>query len=144
MPYICTTPRCGEIDCEQSASQSITLPDKVAPLTHLPPATRTGYAGGMTPPSKLDDPAIAQFAWARYRRLMVWMVFAAFASATVALSILYIRNPGASIHLFIAAAAGIFLSVLLGAALMGLVFLSAGTGHDAAIDDRLERERNEP
>ena len=112
--------------------------------THLPPATRTGYAGGMTPPSKLDDPAIAQFAWARYRRLMVWMVFAAFASATVALSILYIRNPGASIHLFIAAAAGIFLSVLLGAALMGLVFLSAGTGHDAAIDDRLERERNEP
>lgn len=99
---------------------------------------------GMSTRSELDDPAVASFAWARYKRLMRWMAFAAFSSAAVAISILYIRNPGASIHLFIAAAAGVFVSVLLGAALMGLVFLSAGTGHDESIEERLEEERNRP
>jgi hypothetical protein len=33
---------------------------------------------------------------------------------------------------------------MLGAALMGLVFLSSGTGHDESIEDRLEEERNQP
>ena len=94
--------------------------------------------------SELDDPAVASFAWARYKRLMRWMAFAAFTSAAIAITILRLRNPEASIHLFIAAAAGVFISVLLGAALMGLVFLSAGTGHDEAIEDRLEEERNRP
>jgi hypothetical protein len=35
----------------------------------------------------------------------------------------------------IATAAGVGLSVMLGAALMGLVFLSSGSGHDEAIED---------
>lgn len=95
----------------------------------------------MTRYSELDDPDNARFAWARYRRLLRWMASAAAASAGVALVILYRRNPDASIHLFIAAAAGVFATVLLAAALMGLVFLSAGTGHDEAIEDRLEEER---
>lgn len=94
--------------------------------------------------SELDDPAVASFAWARYKRLMRWMAFAALVSVVAALSILYVRNPGASIHLFIAAAGGVFVSVMLGAALMGLVFLSAGTGHDASIEDRLKDEHNRP
>jgi hypothetical protein len=98
----------------------------------------------MTSPSQLDDPAVASHAWARYRRLMRWMAFAAFTSSVIAITILHNRNPDASIHLFIAAAAGVFVSVLLGAALMGLVFLSAGTGHDESIEDRLEDERSRP
>lgn len=98
----------------------------------------------MTKPSQLDDPAVASFAWARYRRLMRWMALAAGLATTIALVILYVRNPDASIHLFIAAAGGVFVTVLLGAALMGLVFLSAGTGHDDAIEDRLEEERQKP
>lgn len=69
---------------------------------------------------------------------MVWMALAAFIATTIALTILRLRNPDASIHLFIAAAAGIFLSVLLGSGLMGLVFLSAQSGHDAAIDNRAD------
>jgi hypothetical protein len=36
------------------------------------------------------------------------------------------------------AALGIFFSVLLAAALMGLVFLSSGSGHDEAINDPFE------
>ena len=38
-------------------------------------------------------------------------------------------------HLFIAAALGIGFSMLLMSALMGLVFLSSGTGHDEAVED---------
>ena len=43
----------------------------------------------------------------------------------------------ASIHYYIAAALGIGFTMLLASALMGLVFLSSGTGHDEAIEDRL-------
>lgn len=68
----------------------------------------------------------------------------AFVATAIALTILRLRNPDASVHLFIAAAGGIFLSVTLGTGLMGLVFLSAGTGHDATIIDRLEEERLRP
>jgi hypothetical protein len=98
----------------------------------------------MTRPSSLDDPIVASYAWARYRRLMLWMALAAAGATTIAIVFLYNRNPDASVHLYIAAAGGVFLSVVLGAALMGLVFLSAGTGHDDAIEDRLEEERNRP
>jgi hypothetical protein len=75
---------------------------------------------------------------------MIWMASVALVATTVAITILRVRNPDASIHLYIAAAAGIFMSVLLGSALMGLVFLSSGTGHDEAIEDRLEEERQAP
>jgi hypothetical protein len=94
----------------------------------------------MTTPSQLDNPDVARHAWRRYRKLMRWMALAAFTTAAIAIALLHWRNPDASIHLYIAAAAGVFASVLLGAGLMGLVFLSAGTGHDAAIDDRLDAE----
>lgn len=105
-------------------------------------AVRHGDA--MVRKSQLDDPRVATHAWARYRRLMAWMALSALAAVITALLFLYSRHPDASIHLFIAAAAGVFVSVMLGAALMGLVFLSAGTGHDEAIEDFLEEERNRP
>ncbi len=74
----------------------------------------------------------AAAAWARYRRLMTWMALAAAVSAVPAL--LYLRLTGGPlpIHMAIAAAAGVGLSVLLGTALMGLVFLSNNSGHDDA------------
>ena len=40
-----------------------------------------------------------------------------------------------SVHFYIATALGIGLAMLLMSALMGLVFLSAGTGHDESVDD---------
>lgn len=98
----------------------------------------------MTLPSNLDDPDVSGYAWRRYRRLMWWMASAASVATVIAIVILHMRNPDASVHLYIAAAGGVFLSVMLGAALMGLVFLSSGTGHDEAIEDRLEEERNKP
>lgn len=91
----------------------------------------------MTRHSPLDDPQNAAHAWARYRRLMKWMFGLTSVTVVVALVFLYLRNGMVSIHLYIATALGVTAAMMLMAALMGLVFLSSGTGHDEAIDDRL-------
>ncbi|MEZ5710083.1 MAG: hypothetical protein R3E02_11920 [Blastomonas sp.] len=94
----------------------------------------------MVRPSSLDDPEYAAFAWARYRRLMTWMACFTLLCVVVALGTLYALHGMVSIHLYLAAALGIAASMLLMSALMGLVFLSSGTGHDEAIEDPLQDE----
>ncbi|MCP9221856.1 hypothetical protein MKP08_03725 [Erythrobacter sp. LQ02-29] len=91
--------------------------------------------------SPLDDPENAAFAWARYRRLLRFMFAVTVAVVGIAMTLIYLRVENLSIHLFIAVGLGITASMMLTGALMGLVFLSNGTGHDASIDDRLEEER---
>ena len=54
----------------------------------------------------------------------------------LAFTLLYRSDGLVSIHLYIAAALGIGFSMLLMSALMGLVFLSSGTGHDETLADR--------
>ncbi len=66
---------------------------------------------------------------------MWWMVLASTISVVAGLAGLYLILGDIPIQMMIATAGGIFFSVLLAAALMGLVFLSSGTGHDDAIDD---------
>jgi preprotein translocase subunit SecG len=91
----------------------------------------------------LSDPDYARFAWGRYRRLMIWMAFAAFSATAIALGILeWTRGPLPLLFLALTAG-GIFLSVMLAAALMGLVFLSSGTGHDASIQDFSEDKNDD-
>jgi Na+/H+-translocating membrane pyrophosphatase len=90
------------------------------------------------PPSQLDDPDYARFAWDRYRKLMRWMVLASLLAVVIGLGGLRLMIGSLPIPMMIAAAGGIFLSVLLCAALMGLVFLSSGSGHDEAIVNPLE------
>ena len=94
----------------------------------------------MIPESPLDDPQLAAFAWARYKRLMRWMGVVTVAVIAVALTLLYLENGFVSIHLYIASALGIGFTMLLMSALMGLVFLSSGTGHDDSIVDPFEEE----
>jgi hypothetical protein len=89
----------------------------------------------MTRPSRLDNPEYAAFAWARYRRLMGWMFLFTLIITGGALYFFWRENGFVSIHFFIAIAAGIIFSVMLMCALMGLVFLSSGTGHDESIED---------
>lgn len=63
-----------------------------------------------------------------------WMV----ASLVIALGILawfYAAYGLVSIHFYIAAALGVGLTVLMTGALMSLVFLSSGTGHDESVRD---------
>lgn len=94
----------------------------------------------MTRPSPLDDPKNAAHAWARYRRLMKWMFALTSTTVAISLAFLYWRNGLVSIHLYIATALGVTAAMMLMAALMGLVFLSSGTGHDEAVDDRFGDE----
>jgi hypothetical protein len=86
-------------------------------------------------PSPLDNSNYADFAWDRYRRLMIWMASGAFVSVLLGLGSLWLILGEIPIHMMIATSLGIFFSVLLAAALMGLVFLSAGSGHDDSIVD---------
>ncbi len=59
---------------------------------------------------------------------------------TVSLSILFYLHGWVSIHMYIATAGGVGFALMLMAALMGLVFLSSGTGHDESIDDPVSKE----
>tara|TARA_R110000824_G_scaffold91931_6_gene223323 strand:- start:112 stop:333 length:222 start_codon:yes stop_codon:yes gene_type:complete len=58
----------------------------------------------------------------------------------VTLSILYYLHGWVSIHMYIATAGGVAFALMLTAALMGLVFLSSGTGHDESIDDPFSKD----
>lgn len=87
------------------------------------------------PPSPLEDPDKAAHAWARYKRLMRFMFAVTLIVVTAALVLLYLQNGMVSVHFFIATGLGIGFAMLLMSALMGLVFLSNGTGHDQSVID---------
>ncbi len=91
----------------------------------------------MASPSPLDDPHNAAHAWARFRQIMRILAFVTFASTTALVGVLWLLYPAASIHFFIAVALGASFTMGLTGTLMGLVFLSNGTGHDEAVDNRL-------
>ena len=84
--------------------------------------------------SSLDDPDYAQFAWARYRRIMKWMLVPATTAALAALAWMHVDGGGLTIPVALATALGVAFTVLMAAALMGLVFLSSGSGHDDDVD----------
>ena len=92
----------------------------------------------MIPRSPLDDPRLAGFAWARFKRLMKLMGTITLVVMLAAVALLYRSNGFVSVHFYIATALGIGAAMLLTSALMGLVFLSSGTGHDDAIIDPLK------
>jgi len=98
----------------------------------------TAQGTRVIPRSPLDDPRLASFAWARFRRLMRFMVLVTLTVIVIAVALLYRSNGLVSIHLYIATALGIGFAMLLMSALMGLVFLSSGTGHDDSIIDPFE------
>lgn len=91
-------------------------------------------------PSPLDDPDNAAFAWARYRRLMQIVGGVTLVVVIASLVGLRLTIADASIHFYIATALGVTFTMLLGGALMGLMFLSNGTGHDAAVSDPFDGE----
>lgn len=97
-----------------------------------------GQIGPMIPPSPLDDPEKAAHAWARYLRIMRWMMTVTVGLVIGSIILLYRSNGMVSIHFYIATALGIGFTMLMASALMGLAFLSSGTGHDESIVDPLK------
>lgn len=98
---------------------------------------RARHVAGMTRKSPLDDPVNAAHAWARYRQIMKLLLAATVLTVAVAMGLLFAYNGMISVHFYIAVALGISLTMLLGGGLMGLVFLSHGTGHDESVDNQM-------
>jgi|TARA_B100000029_G_scaffold179178_2_gene176618 hypothetical protein len=88
--------------------------------------------------SPLDDPEKAAFAWARYKKLMRAMLGVTVLTVLIAWAAIAWSELPVSPHFFIAAALGIGFTMMLASALMGLIFLSNGTGHDESIHDPRE------
>jgi hypothetical protein len=90
--------------------------------------------------SPLDEPNSSAHAWARYKRILRGMGGLTIAVLIVALGVLYALGALVSIHFVIATILGLGLMMMLTAALMGLVFLSSGTGHDESVSDLINEE----
>lgn len=91
----------------------------------------------MVQKSPLDDPENAAYAWARYRQIMKLLMAVTVGTVLFAIAVLYAFNGMISVHFYIAVALGISFTMLLAGGLMGLAFLSNGTGHDESVDNRL-------
>lgn len=68
--------------------------------------------------------------WQHFRRLMRWTALAAAISVVLAVTALILGGAPIRLHMLIAVSLGIGVSMLLAGALMGLVFVSARSGHD--------------
>ncbi|UUR07178.1 hypothetical protein [Sphingomonas glaciei] len=75
-------------------------------------------------------PSLRRSQWQRFRRIMRWMSVASILAAATAVYFVTQGESETKIHMLIATALGAGFSVLLGAALMTLTFLSSGSGHD--------------
>lgn len=80
--------------------------------------------------STLSDPDGARYAWARFRLLIKWSAFAALVVSGIAIWIIHRDEGEIGWVTLLAIFGGIGGSVMMGGLLMGLVFLSSGTGHD--------------
>jgi hypothetical protein len=85
-------------------------------------------------PHGLDDPEYAAFAWDRFRAIMAWMTLAA--AIAVAGVIVVLARVYGPLHLvtMLGVIGGVGGSVMLSGLLMGLLFLSSGSGHDEDVD----------
>jgi hypothetical protein len=84
-------------------------------------------------PPKPEAPALA---WSRYRQMMKWMALASAIAAALAVAYLKATSDAMPWQMVLATIAGVGLSVLLGTALMGLVFLSDRSGYDEGASGR--------
>lgn len=80
----------------------------------------------MVPPPNLTRAK----ALSNFRRLMRWMVVLAVAMIGLALLTFRIMETPITMAMLIATIAGVGFSMLVGTGLMGLIFMSANSGHD--------------
>ena len=79
----------------------------------------------------------------RFWRIFRLLALFAIAIAAIAVVLVARGDPTVHIHMLIATALGIGLTVLLGTGLMALAFLSSSSGHDDAATPRLHQESDD-
>ena len=79
-------------------------------------------------PDPLPGPAHSMLV--RFRQIMKWMALLAVVVAGIAVLLVASGDEGVHIHMMIATALGVGLTIMLAAALMTLAFLSSSSGHD--------------
>ena len=90
----------------------------------------------MDPPApSLDDPVYAAFAWSRFRRMLAWMALASAACAGGCWWWIDATYGPLGWIATLALLGGAFATVFIAGVLMGLAFLSSGSGHDEAVQD---------
>ena len=72
----------------------------------------------------------------RFWRIFRLLALLAIAIAALAVVLVVRGDPGTHVHMMIATALGVGLTVLLGTGLMTLLFLSASSGHDEQASGR--------
>ncbi len=75
-----------------------------------------------------------------FRRAMRWMALLSMVIAAMAVILVARGDDGLHIHMLVATALGVSLTVLLGTGLMVLMFLSASSGHDEQAARHQEKE----
>ena len=80
----------------------------------------------------------------QFLKLMRWAALFAIAVAALAVVLVARGDTEIRVHMLIATALGVGLSVLLGIALMTLVFLSNRMGQDAEAADHRQKDENDP
>lgn len=90
-----------------------------------------------------DAKPIAGRHWRHFRRLMAFMFAVAVVTIAVALAVLDGEGVVLRAPFVIALGLGIGVSVLLTGALMGLIFISANSGHDEEVE-RFKRVGDKP
>lgn len=83
----------------------------------------------------LDDDRYAAFAWGRFRRVLGWMTAAAALSAAACWWWIDSAYGPLGWVATLALLGGVFATIVMAGALMGLAFLSSGSGHDEAVRD---------
>ena len=92
----------------------------------------------MPRPDPLPSPDARTFR--TFRRAMKWMALLSVIVAAIAVLLVARGDQGVHIHMLIATALGVAMTVLLGTGLMLLAFLSASSGHDERANSFKEEE----
>ena len=101
---------------------------------------RAHMAATMTQSSGLDDPHHASFAWARFRRILWAMSAFSLAAGLAVAGLIWWTNGPVPWIFVVMIVVGVWATIMMAALLMGLMFLSSGTGHDDQIDDRISQD----
>ena len=80
----------------------------------------------------------------QFLKLMRWGALFSLVIAAIAVLLVARGDETIHIHMLIATGLGVGLSVMLGIALMSLVFLSSRAGHDVDAADHQQKDENDP